>query len=182
MCACGARKERTMKTKQVVIVPYSAAWPDAFEKLKDTLLAVLEGCSVTIEHVGSTSVPGLAAKPILDVDVVMAAGTLFSAVREKLEQAGYRHEGDLGITGREAFRYDSKPGLMAHHLYVCAEDSRELRRHIAFRNHLRISPEDRERYGQVKTEAAALHPRDMDGYMQEKASCIMEIYTRLGLE
>lgn len=131
---------------------------------------------------GSTAVPGFSAKPILDVDIILKTGTSFKRIKEELEQAGYRHEGGLGIEGREAFRYDSMPGLMKHHLYVCAEDSRELKRHIAFRDYLRASPADRDRYGRIKTEAALAHPWDIDGYMLAKAPFMQEIYEKLGLK
>ena len=171
-----------MKTKRVLVLPYDKKWESCFQKLKSALAEALSGWPVTIEHIGSTSVPGLSAKPILDVDIVLNAGTSFSDVKKRLEEAGYRHEGDLGISGREAFHYDGMPGPMKHHLYVCAEDSPELKRHLAFRDHLRACPADRDRYSRIKTEAALAYPWDIDGYMLAKAPLIQEIYAKLGLE
>src|SRR5262249_53704550 len=83
-----------------------------------------------IEHVGSTSVPGLAAKPIIDLDVLLAPAAYLPETIQRLATLGYEHEGDLGIAGREAFR--RRPTLFAHHLYVCLPKSEEFRRHISY--------------------------------------------------
>jgi GrpB-like predicted nucleotidyltransferase (UPF0157 family) len=99
-----------------------------------------------------------------------------------LESIGYIHEGDLGIQNREAFRYSGKPHLMMHHLYVCPRDSRELHRHITFRNFLRGNPEAAKEYGRVKEEAARMFPEDIDRYMAYKSACIGKMYQQCGLE
>ncbi len=91
---------------------------------------------------------GLAAKPIIDIDIVIDDN--FDEVKSLLEEIGYCHEGDLGIPGRDAFKYEGKPHVMMHHLYVCKRDNEELQRHITFRNYLREHPDVRDRYGAVK--------------------------------
>jgi len=100
-----------MRTKQVVVVAWQPEWPARFEEIRGALLPALEGLICGIEHVGSTSVPGLAAKPIIDLDIVLPDASVFPRVRDALAGLGYRHEGDLGIPGREAFKYDGKPEL-----------------------------------------------------------------------
>ena len=135
-----------------------------------------------IEHVGSTAVPGLSAKPIIDLDVVIRDSSAFHAAAAALEAIGYQHEGDLGIAGREAFRYDGKDHLQKHHLYVCAQDSAELKRHLAFRDYLRTHPEAVREYSRVKEEGAALYPYDIDGYIEHKTPFIRRIYQEIGLE
>jgi len=170
-----------MRTKQVVVVPWQPEWPARFEEIRAVLLPALEGLICGIEHVGSTSVPGLAAKPIIDLDIVIPDASVFPRVRDALAGLGYRHEGDLGIPGREAFKYDGKPELMTHHLYVCSCDSAELERHRALRDYLREHPLERERYAQVKFAAAARHPTDIDAYIEEKSAVIQEIYAKCGL-
>ena len=165
-----------MRTRHVVVVPYDPQWPQAFQKIATELRAALGTYAVGIEHVGSTSVPGLAAKPVIDIDVVIADYSVFPAVRERLQAIGYVHEGDLGIVGREAFRYADKPHLQTHHLYVCPQDSEALRSHLVFRAYLRAHPEAVEWYGRIKQEAARLYQYDIDGYMAHKAPCIAEIY------
>lgn len=171
-----------MKTKRVIVTPYDPHWPEAFDRIRRELEAALGGMALDIHHVGSTSVPGLSAKPIIDIDVEIASYEKFPQVVEKLEKAGYLHEGNLGIPGREAFCYEGKPHLQKHHLYVCPSDSEELHRHITFRDYLRSHPEAAAQYGVVKTEAARLYPDSIDGYMAHKSACIEELYLRCGLK
>lgn len=170
-----------MRTKNVIVVPYNPAWKDEFQKIKTYLLEALEDNVVSIEHVGSTSVEGLSAKPIIDIDVVMKDYDSFNEVKARLESLGYRHEGDLGIKDREAFKYTDKPEFMTHHLYVCPEYSAELRRHITFRDYLRTHREDMEKYSDIKLQAAKLYPTDIDGYIETKSPVIEEIYSKIGL-
>ena len=171
-----------MKTAKVMVVPYDIGWKTGFEAIKKELEDAIGNWIIGIEHVGSTSVEGLSAKPCIDLDVVIRDYTVFYTVVEKLAEIGYIHEGDLGIPNREAFRYSGKPHLLKHHLYVCPADSQELRRHITFRDFLRANPEARKRYGSVKETAAKLFPEDIDGYIRYKSPCIAELYAQCGLE
>ena len=170
-----------MGTKKVVVLPYDRAWKTDFEQIRQELAAALGELALAIEHVGSTSVEGLSAKPCIDIDVVIADYTVFDAVVQKLAAIGYTHEGNLGIPEREAFRYEEKPHLRKHHLYVCPRNSRELHRHITFRDFLRSHPEAAREYGQVKETAARLFPEDMDRYMAYKDPCIARLYEECGL-
>lgn len=167
--------------KKVVVVPYDEAWKMEYEKIKEDLMKVLDGHIIGIEHVGSTSVEGLAAKPIIDIDIIMKDYNCFETIKAKLASIGYSYEGDLGIKDRQTFKYVDKPHLMNHHLYVCPEYSEELKRHIAFRNYLRIHKEDRDWYGEVKQLAAKYYPEDIDSYMKAKMPCGAEILRRCGL-
>lgn len=171
-----------MRRKKVIVLPYDPAWKDAFEAIRRELEAALGDLALGIEHVGSTSVEGLSAKPCIDVDVVIQDYSVFSDVVRKLEAIGYVHKGDLGIRDREAFRYSDKPHLLTHHLYVCPRDSRELHRHLTFRDFLRSHPEAAKQYGQVKERAAQLFPEDMDQYIAYKSPCIARLYEQCGLE
>ena len=171
-----------MRRKKVIVLPYDPAWKDAFEEIKGEIEAALGDLILGVEHVGSTSVEGLSAKPCIDVDVVIADYSVFAEVVRRLEAIGYSHEGDLGIRDREAFRYSDKPHLLTHHLYVCPGDSRELHRHITFRDFLRSHPEAAKQYGQVKERAAQLFPEDMDQYIAYKSPCIARLYEQCGLE
>lgn len=171
-----------MKTKHVVVVPYGKNWPTEFERIKQDLVIALGETAIGIEHVGSTSVEGLWAKPIIDIDVIIRDYSVFPDIVDKLASVGYRHEGDLGIGDCEAFRYDNKPGLMPHHLYVCPQASAELKRHIVFRNYLRNHPEDAAAYSEVKRRGAKLFPNDIDRYISYKSACIGEICKKCGLQ
>lgn len=171
-----------MKTKKIQVLPYDPQWKENFEAIRRELVPVLGDLALRIEHVGSTSVEGLAAKPIIDIDVVISDHTPLESVVAALSTIGYQHEGDLGIPQREAFRYDGKHHLQAHHLYVCPESSPELRRHITFRDYLRSHPEAAAEYGRVKMEAAKLHPEDIESYIAHKSGCISRLYHLCGLK
>jgi len=170
-----------LKTKEVIVEEYSSDWEAEFRRIEASLNSKLCGKVLAIEHVGSTSVRGLAAKPIIDIDVVIEDSSYFDDVRSSLELLGYRYEGDLGISGRESFKYEGEATFMQHHLYVCAQDSSELKRHLTFREHLREDKDDREAYGSIKKLAARLYPRNIDAYIETKAPIIKEIYRKLGL-
>ena len=170
-----------MRTTKVMVVPYDKAWKSAFEEIKSEIEAAIGDLIVGIEHVGSTSVEGLSAKPCIDMDVIIRDYTVFDAVVEKLEAIGYIHEGDLGIQDREAFRYSDKQHLQTHHLYVCPQDSQELHRHVTFRDFLRSNPQAVKKYNSVKETEARLFPDDIDQYIQYKSPCIEELYGLCGL-
>lgn len=171
-----------MRTANVTVLPYDEGWKKAFEAISKELEDAIGDLIIGIEHVGSTSVEGLSAKPCIDIDVVIPDYTVFHAVVSGLAVIGYTHEGDLGIQDREAFRYTNKPHLMKHHLYVCPRDSEELRRHITFRDFLRSNPDAAKQYGAVKEAAAQQFPEDIDGYIAYKSPCIEELYAQCGLK
>ena len=175
------KADGTAITKKVEVLPYDPAWQDGFKALRQYLQSILFGQDVRVEHVGSTSVPGLAAKPIIDIDIVLQNGENFEAVKNALEANGYTHVGDLGITGREVFKYETKPQFMPHHLYALSDDSEELKRHLTFRDWLRSHPADKEAYARVKIAAARQFPNNIDGYIDAKSDIIFDIYQRCGL-
>lgn len=171
-----------MRTARVIVAPYDVAWKFAFEDIKIELESAIGDLIIGIEHVGSTSVKGLSAKPCIDVDVIIKDYTVFDAVVSQLASIGYIHEGDLGIKDREAFKYTDKPHLMTHHLYVCPQNSEELHRHITFRDFLRSNAEAAREYSSVKETAAELFPNDIDKYIEYKSPCIEELYKQCGLK
>jgi GrpB-like predicted nucleotidyltransferase (UPF0157 family) len=157
----------------IEVVSYNPEWAKRFEEIRSRLVPVLEGLCIGIEHVGSTSVRGLAAKPILDIDVVISSRLVFPAVRGALGDLGYTHRGNLEIPGREAFQ--RPPDTFPHHLYVCSVDTPNLHDHLILRDTLRARPDLRDRYAAVKREMAALHPHDIDAYIDGKGPLIAEI-------
>ena len=157
----------------VLIHDYDFAWPDAFLKLAERVKAALGHRVLTIEHIGSTAVPGLAAKPVIDLDVVLASSADFPEALRLLADMGYVHEGDFGITGREAFR--PPPGEPRHHLYLLAKGARELRRHLAFRDALRADNDLRGRYAVLKRSLAHLYKDDRTSYTRGKSAFIASI-------
>ena len=170
-----------MTTKHVLVRPYNKAWKQNFIDIRAEIQDALGELALAIEHVGSTSVEGLSAKPIIDIDVVIKDESMLEYVISALQRIGYRHEGNLGIPGREAFKYDGKEHLQKHHLYVCPQDSAELRRHIAFRDYLRTHPEAVREYSRIKEEGASLYPLDMAKYIEHKSPFIERIYAEIGI-
>lgn len=171
-----------MRTTKVVVLPYDEKWKTDFEKIKKELEQAVGDLIIGIEHVGSTSVEGLSAKPCIDIDIIIKDYSVFDTLAARLGEIGYIHEGDLGIKDREAFKYSDKPYLQKHHLYVCPRQSAELHRHIAFRDFLRANPDAAKQYGSVKERAAQLFPDDIDHYIQYKSPCIEELYRKCGLK
>ena len=170
-----------MRTARVIVLPYDRAWKTAFEAIKGEIERAVGDLVISIEHVGSTSVEGLSAKPCIDIDVIIEDYGVFEEVVRRLAEIGYIHEGDLGIPDREAFCYSDKPHLTTHHLYVCPRYARELHRHITFRDYLRSHPEAVKQYGAVKKEGARRFPNDIEGYIAHKTPCIEELYRQCGL-
>ena len=171
-----------MQTKKVIVLRYDVAWKSEFEKIKREIEEAIGDLILSIEHIGSTSVEGMSAKPCIDIDVVIKDYSIFNAVVTKLETIGYIHEGNLGIKDREAFTYSEKPHLMKHHLYVCPQDSEELHRHITFRDFLRSNRDAAKLYSLVKEEAAEMFPDHIDKYIEYKLPCIIELYRQCGLQ
>ncbi|MFB7629975.1 GrpB family protein [Streptomyces sp. NPDC056149] len=157
-------------SQPVQIVDYDPQWPVIFGRLAVVIREGLGPLVLHIEHVGSTAVPGLPAKPVVDMDAVIPAGADPAEAIAALRPLGYVHEGDLGIPGREAFA--APEGAPAHHLYVCAADSPELARHLAFRDFLRARPESARRYGELKRELASRHRDDRSAYTVGKSAFI----------
>jgi GrpB-like predicted nucleotidyltransferase (UPF0157 family) len=169
--------------RTLLVELYNPRWAEEFEKIKSEVLPFISDNIISFEHVGSTSVIGLWAKPVIDIDIIIDDGML-PIIIEKLAIIGYDHRGDLGIIGREAFGYNDKEKehLMKHHLYVCHKDNAELRQHLAFRDYLRKSPEYCEKYSKIKIEMAKKYPHDIDSYIKGKEPVVMEIYRLCGIK
>ena len=156
----------------IVVVDPDPAWPLVFERLHATIWPAVADLAVGIEHVGSTAVPGLAAKPIVDIDVIVPPGQV-AAVVARLAALGYQHKGDLGVPGREAFAEPS--GTPRHHLYVCPIGNTALANHLAVRDRLRADPEAARVYGELKRRLAAQYADDVDGYVEAKSGFILKL-------
>ena len=160
----------------VIIEDYDQHWPEQFELLRSRIGAALGSLASAIEHVGGTAVPGLAAKPILDIDVLLHSASGFPLAIQHLGSLGYQHQGDLGVSGREAFR--RPPHDIPHHLYVLGPESGEYIRHIRFRNHLRANPEDARAYERLKRRLAQQYRDNREVYGQAKTQFVEAILRR----
>jgi len=160
----------------VVLVDYDPRWPATFEILRSPLAEALGSLAAAIEHMGSTAVPGLAAKPVIDIDVLLKSASDLPLVIQRLASIGYVHRGDLGVAGREAFY--APPGSPQHHLYVCPPESREYRRHLALRDFLRTHSAEAENYGKLKRSLAARFRNDRIAYNEGKGEFVESLLQR----
>lgn len=163
----------------IEVVDYDPSWPATFAAIRDRTAAALGPVAVAIEHVGSTSVPGLAAKPVIDIDVVVADRADIPAAIAGLESIGYVHLGTLGVPDREAFR--RPPDSPRHNLYVCPAAGEGLRNHLALRRHLRTHPAAVAAYGALKRRLAA-ETDDIDVYVAGKTDLIVSFLRAEGID
>jgi GrpB-like predicted nucleotidyltransferase (UPF0157 family) len=164
----------------IVVVEYDPDWPLRFDQLRREYAAAMTAAGVpvvAIEHVGSTSVPGLAAKPVIDCDIVVAARDV-PAASAVLIGLGFTPEGDLGIPLRWAF---TEPARLARtNTYVVVQGSLSLRNHLAVRDILRTDPDLREHYAAVKRQAGAT-AANIDEYGRAKNTTVQRILAAAGL-
>ena len=180
---------RDGRAREVLVVPYDPAWPMRFADIRDAIAPALAGVASVIEHVGSTAVPGLAAKPIVDVDVIVEDAAAVGAAIARLEDLGYRHLGDLGIAGREAFAAPARdPAVVAdgvlggdHNLYVCLRGVPAVENHLRLRDRLRADPALARAYADLKRGLARAHPRDIDAYVAGKTAFVTGVLREAGM-
>ncbi|WP_052078970.1 GrpB family protein [Spirochaeta lutea] len=166
-----------------VIRPYTVEWIEMFTRIAEYLR---KHCTayLGIEHVGSTSIPGMAAKPIIDIDMVIVSRADFHVIKTELEAVGYHYVGDQGIPGREVFdRWGDGISLLdeiPHHLYVCTKDNLEYNRHIRFRDRLRADPGLVAEYNSIKNRIlAAVGDDNRAGYVAMKETQYTEFFERV---
>jgi GrpB-like predicted nucleotidyltransferase (UPF0157 family) len=157
----------------LIVADYDEEWPNLFERIARPVRDAVADLGADVEHVGSTSVPGLAAKPVIDIDVVVPSSDEVPAAIERLQSLGYVYQGDKGIKGREAFMWPT--GAERHHLYVVVAASQPHADHIAFRDYLRQHPDVVQEYAAVKRSLAQLHGGDRLAYTNAKADFIASV-------
>lgn len=179
-----------MLDTKIIIEDYSPTWALTFEELKSAYLTRLGNLIVDVQHVGSTAVYGLAAKPIIDIDLILHEESAFDDLIEKLALLGYEHMGTQGISDRAAFQrrsdkvpYDeSRHAWPAHNLYVCPSGSISLKNHIVLRDFLRSNPEKAKEYGALKKKLALENPYDINLYVARKTPFITAILKLTGFD
>jgi GrpB-like predicted nucleotidyltransferase (UPF0157 family) len=161
----------------VRLEPYDPAWPELFvaeaERLQKLFAAA--GLVVTLEHSGSTAIPGLASKPILDILGGYAEGTLVTEYIDVLAEAGYVHRGEQGVPGREFFR---RGNPRSYHLHLTQIDGPFWRDHLTFRNRLRADNALRDAYAALKHDLATRFPNDREAYIEGKGPFVNDILRR----
>jgi GrpB-like predicted nucleotidyltransferase (UPF0157 family) len=169
-------------TVDIVVSDYDPHWLDWFETLRRRIWPAVSDVASRIDHVGSTSVPGMAAKPIIDLDVVVGSEEQVRPVIDRLATIGYEWRGDLGVPGREAFRPTSDEALPAHNLYLVVENNKAHLDHWLLRDLLRQDAGAREQYAALKRRNKELANHDMDVYVAAKARFVAGLLARARAE
>jgi len=151
-------------------VEYSAEWPILHEQEISLLRGVLGSEIVRAHHIGSTAVPGLAAKPIIDILLEVRSVEGLDDLNEAMQAIGYQPRGEFGIPGRRY--YPKGDDDRTHHVHAFAVGSPEIEKHLAFRDYLRAHPAIAAEYAAVKRSAAAAHGSDPEGYVAFKGSFV----------
>jgi GrpB-like predicted nucleotidyltransferase (UPF0157 family) len=172
-----SHSSKLMKT--IIVVDYDPAWPDVFKRLLSKVWPLVSDFALSVEHVGSTAVPGLAAKPIIDMSIVVPSEAEVQLAIERLATIGYLHRGNLGVEGREAFQ--SPAESPAHHLYVCQQSSPGLQNHLAVRDYLRLHRETAQAYSELKKKLAREFPHDIESYLDGKTDFLLDVLRRTGV-
>ncbi|HEU0301249.1 MAG TPA: GrpB family protein [Longimicrobium sp.] len=143
-----------------------------------SIMAALGENVVAIHHVGSTAIPDIHAKPVIDLLVEVGDIAEVDGRSSAMESLGYEVMGEYGIPGRRYFRKDDRGGTRTHHIHAFQAGSEEVERHLAFRDYLIAHPADAQRYSELKRRLAREHPHSMDGYMDGKDGFIKEMDRR----
>lgn len=161
-----------LRSGEVRLAPHDPGWPAAFSAERVRLLAALAPHALAVEHIGSTAVPDLPAKPIIDIAVTVESFRALPALIGALEAAGYTHKGEYGLPGRQFF-VRGEPAT--HHVHLVEPDSPHWADWLALRDHLRVHAEDRASYAALKRELAARHARDRAAYTKAKDPFIQRL-------
>jgi GrpB-like predicted nucleotidyltransferase (UPF0157 family) len=158
----------------VTVVPYHHNWPELYaqEVARIAPILVAHGVKLAFEHTGSTAVPGLAAKPILDLLAGRASEEHRASEIAALEAAGYTYRGESGIPGRDFFRRGEP---RQYHIHLAIIDSDFWRDHLTFRDHLRAHPAALADYAALKFNLAAKYPRDREAYIDAKTQFVESV-------
>lgn len=164
---------------RVEVKPYDPDWPRIFDQIRAAVWPVVQHAAMALEHVGSTSVPGLQAKPVIDACIVVASPRDIPYVVKALATLGYVHRGELGVPDRAAFRHPAS--LPKHHLYASPRRSLSLKNQLGLRDYLRANPEAAREYGELKLQLARRFPDDIDAYIAGKTEFILGVLRNVGL-
>ena len=161
--------------RKVEVVPHDPRWQETFKIESERVADALGEIVVAIHHIGSTAIPGIYAKPIIDILVEVQDITQVDEQSSAMESLGYEVMGEYGIPNRRFFRKDNPAGVRTNHIHIFEVGSAQVKRHLAFRDYMIAHPEAAHRYSELKRELARKHPLNIDGYMDGKDGFIKEI-------
>lgn len=170
-------KERCVMPQHITVANYNPEWPSKYVQERACITEILKDNCISIYHIGSTSVPGLAAKPIIDIMAAVRSLERVDVVAEKFSEIGYEYLGEFGITGRRYLRKGGDERTHQIHIFQ-ADDWHNIGRHLAFRDYMRTHEKERNEYAKIKKDLAQKFPYDIDGYCDGKEHFVREMEER----
>jgi len=161
--------------KKVCVVDYKPSWLSNFEAEQKTLQHTFLDQAISINHIGSTSIPNLAAKPVIDILIEAKDINNVDELNNTLEALGYQAKGEFGMPGRRFFIKNDASGERSYQIHVFETGNKELHRHLTFRDYMRAHPEEAVVYGNLKKELAKEFPHDIHAYCCGKDAYIKGI-------
>lgn len=162
----------------VLVVPYDPDWPAAFVVEAASIRGALRNAPVEVHHIGSTAIPGIFAKPIIDILLVMPSLELLDSQVPSMEALGYESLDEFGIAGRRYFRKSSTTGIRTHQVHAFEAGSTGARRHLAFRDYMRSHPDAAREYSLLKQRLATEFPHSMPDYIDGKDAPLKDYESR----
>ncbi|BCX47718.1 dephospho-CoA kinase [Haloferula helveola] len=159
---------------KVVIVPHDPEWAEAFASEARRIRMALGAVVVEVHHIGSTAIPGMPAKPIIDMLLEVRSLDDLDGATAALEAAGYEAMGEFGIPGRRYFRKDSAAGVRTHQIHAFEQGSVGCERHLAFRDYMIDHPDAARAYGLLKRQLVEAHAGDLEAYIDGKDAFVKE--------
>lgn len=161
--------------RKVEVVPHNPQWRKAFQCESQEILQIFGKNVVAVHHIGSTAIPHIYAKPIIDLLIEVKEIAKVDQNNRAMQRLGYTAMGEYGIPGRRYFYGNNELGIRLYHVHIFEKQSPEVKRHLAFRDYLIAHPEEAQQYSELKRELAKKYVNDFNGYMDGKDSFIQEI-------
>jgi GrpB-like predicted nucleotidyltransferase (UPF0157 family) len=168
----------TSNPERIIVIPYDPAWLQMFQEERRKIIHTLGTNVIAIHHMGSTAIPGMAAKPVIDILVEVKDLKQLDSQAGKMQKLGYEAMGERGIAGRRFFRKRNLLGVRTHHVHAYQVGNPQIEQELAFRDYLIAHPSIAHEYGRLKQELALAHPDDRQAYAQGKDSFIQSQITR----
>lgn len=168
-----------MHTRKIEVVPYNPAWPQTFEEEAARIKQALGENCIAVHHIGSTAVPGLAAKPVIDMIPVVLDIMKVDQATQNMQSLGYEAKGEFGMLFRRFFVKNL--GSQSYHIHVFEQENPEIERHLKFRDWMRVHEDDQNAYVSLKQELALKYPNDRKAYVFGKEAFIAGIDGKTGV-
>lgn len=160
------------------VVPHDLEWKQQYAREAEQIVRALHGLAMTLRHIGSTAIPNISAKPIIDILMEVDDLSELDARSSTMEQLGYEVMGEFGIPGRRYFRKNNASGIRTHQIHAFQTGSAGAMRHLAFRDYMIGHPAAAREYSVLKEMLARQHPEDFEAYMDGKDAFIREHESR----